>query len=171
MSEMNRPGGTIRIEPLTPERADACAAVIETLPEWFGYEGAVEGVRAEAARREGFVALKGTEVVGFVTVAPVFSESIEISYLAVRRDARNGGIGRRLVAEVCDKAREIGCEEVVLLTLGPSAESAHYTETVAFYRAVGFWRTKEVPNSDWGGAPSLVMSAPIARLEERRRHD
>jgi N-acetylglutamate synthase-like GNAT family acetyltransferase len=84
----------------------------------------------------------------------------------VHRDARNGGIGRRLVASVCGKARDVGAEEVMLLTLGPSGKSAFYAETVAFYLAVGFWRTKEIANEDWGGAPSLVMSAPVTRLEE-----
>jgi hypothetical protein len=61
--------------------------------------------------------------------------------------------------------RSLGAATIVLITLGPSSGSEPYGETVAFYRAIGFWRTKEIHNADWGGAPSLVMNAPIEILE------
>src|SRR6202012_4293973 len=96
-----------------------------------------------------------------------FDETLEITYLAVRAEHRGGGIGRRLVAAVCGLASTLDASSVTLLTLGPSSGSQHYAETVAFYRSIGFWRTKEVRNTEWGGAPSLVMTAPLAQLTAR----
>ncbi len=159
----------ISLAPVGSHLAEACAAVLVTLPEWFGYDGALDAVRREAARGEGFVALDGDEVVGFVTTARIFDETLEITYLAVRREQRGHGIGRRLVAAVCSSAREQGAVQIVLLTLGPSAGSDHYGETVAFYRSIGFRRTKEIRNVEWGGAPSLVMSDDLDHLERAVR--
>ena len=50
------------------------------------------------------------------------------------------------------------------MTLGPSAKSTLQAETISFYRAIGFWRTKEVYLSAWGGAPTLLMVAPVEQL-------
>ena len=92
------------------------------------------------------------------------AETVEITYLAVRADHRREGVGRALVNAVRDHALAIGAQSICLLTLGPSAASEFYAETIAFYQAIGFWRTKEVYLSAWGGAPTLLMVAPAASI-------
>jgi N-acetylglutamate synthase-like GNAT family acetyltransferase len=155
------------IADLTLSHVDGCRAVIESLPEWFGYEGALEGVSEATATARGFVALEADEVIGFVTTDPLFEETLEITYLAVGARSRGKGVGRHLVAAVCVAAMELGASSIVLLTLGPTSGSTHYAETVAFYRAIGFWRTKELYLSSWGGAPTLVLSGPVIEIAER----
>jgi ribosomal protein S18 acetylase RimI-like enzyme len=152
------------IIPLTSGHVDECLAVISSLPAWFGWDGALDNVGESLRTQRGFVAVEDTLVSGFVTFTPVFEETVEISYLAVHSDRRRASLGRSLVIAVRDAAIEIGATSICLLTLGPSANNLFYDETVAFYRAIGFSRTKELPLSSWGGAPALVMSAPLGQI-------
>jgi ribosomal protein S18 acetylase RimI-like enzyme len=149
---------------LEPAHSEGCLDVIRSLPEWFGYQGAVEAVATALASQRGFVALEGSVVAGFVAINPVFDESMEITYLAVHADHRRSGLGRLLVHAVAEFARERDISSVCLLTLGPSSGSTHQTETIGFYRAIGFWRTKELYLRTWGGAPTLLMVAPADQL-------
>jgi GNAT superfamily N-acetyltransferase len=95
---------------------------------------------------------------------PAFDESLEITYLAVHADHRRSGFGGLLVHAVAELARARDIPSVCLLTLGPSAGSTHQAETISFYRAIGFWRAKEFYLRTWGGAPTLLMVAPVDNL-------
>ena len=153
------------IVPLHERYAESCVEVVRTLPDWFGYPGALDDVGKAVQTQAGFVALDASnETVGFVSVTPNFHECLEITYLAIRADHRREGFGRALVKSVRDHALATGSQSVCLLTLGPSADSTPYRDTVAFYESVGFWRTKELRLSTWGGAPALLMVAPAASL-------
>jgi ribosomal protein S18 acetylase RimI-like enzyme len=154
----------LMIDDLAPNHFTQCLDVIRSLPEWYGYEGALEEVAAALETQQGFVATEGAVVTGFVAIKPCYDESLEITYLAVHADHRRSGVGRSLVGAVADYARERGVSSVCLLTLGPTSGSAHYAETVRFYQAIGFWRTKELYLSSWGNAPTLVMVAPVEQL-------
>ena len=149
---------------LEPTHVEGCLDVIRSLPEWFGYEGAVEGVATALESQGGFVALEGSVVAGFVAIAPAFDESLEITYLAVHADHRRGGLGRSLVRAVAEFARGRDIPSVCLVTLGPSAGDPRQEETISFYRAIGFWRTKELYLRTWGGAPTLLMVARVDQL-------
>jgi ribosomal protein S18 acetylase RimI-like enzyme len=149
---------------LVPAHLEGCVAVAASLPNWFGYPGALEGIAAALAEQQGFVALEGSDPVGFVTMTPVFEETIEITYLAVHASLRRAGIGRALLVAVREAAIAGGSSSICLLTLGPSAGNDGYKETVEFYRAMGFWRTKELELASWGGAPALVMSGPTSGI-------
>jgi ribosomal protein S18 acetylase RimI-like enzyme len=149
---------------LEPAHVEGCLDVIRSVPEWFGYEGAVEAVATALGSQEGFVALEGSVVAGFVTIEPAFDESLEITYLAVHADHRRSGFGGLLVHAVAELARARDIPSVCLLTLGPSAGSTHQAETISFYRAIGFWRAKEFYLRTWGGAPTLLMVAPVDNL-------
>jgi ribosomal protein S18 acetylase RimI-like enzyme len=149
---------------LEPAHVEGCLDVIRSLPEWFGYEGAVEAVATALESQRGFVAVENSIVAGFVAIKPAFDETIEITYLAVHADHRRSGLGRLLVRSVADFARARGIPSVCLLTLGPSARSALQDETISFYRALGFWRTKELYLRTWGGAPTLLMVARVDQL-------
>jgi ribosomal protein S18 acetylase RimI-like enzyme len=149
---------------LAPPHFDGCLDVIRSLPEWFGYEGALDGVARALRSQTGFVALEDSIVAGFVSIEPAFDESLEITYLAVAADRRRRGLGRSLVQAAAGIAKQREVASVCLLTLGPSSNDVHYAETVGFYRAIGFWRSKELSLAAWGGAPTLVMVAPVDRL-------
>jgi ribosomal protein S18 acetylase RimI-like enzyme len=96
-----------------------------------------------------------------ITVLPLFEETVEVTYLAVHADYRNRGLGSELLRAARDDARDQGAWCLALLTLGPSAASSAYEETVLFYRSRGFWRVKEMPLTAWNGAPALLMLATL----------
>jgi ribosomal protein S18 acetylase RimI-like enzyme len=154
----------LMIVALEPAHIEGCLDVIRSLPAWFGYEGAVQAVSTALESQRGFVALEGSVVAGFVALEPAFDESIEITYLAVHANHRRSGLGRLLVHAVAEFAKERDIPSVCLLTLGPSSGSADQAGTISFYRAIGFWRTKELYLRTWGGAPTLLMVAPVDQL-------
>lgn len=141
--------------------AEACDAIIASLPDWFGLE---EGIReaAEAARsHEGWVSESGGEVVGFLTVVPRYATTAEVSWMAVHRDHRGRGHGRAMIAA----AREdLASREVRLLlvkTLSPRHPDPGYGETRAFYRSVGFVPVMEL--DIWGpDNPCQLLAMPIS---------
>lgn len=153
-----------QIRALKSADAPSCVEVVRSLPEWFSYPGALEDVRAATSHQKGFVAIANDQVVAFVATKSSFAESIEITYIAVAAPQRRSGLGRTLIREVANAARSADIGSICLLTLGPSAMSPYYGESVDFYLAMGFWRIKELHLTEWGGAPTLVMAAPVSHL-------
>lgn len=84
----------------------------------------------------------GGELLGLATVATasllIYAHPIaRLTALVVRASARRQGVGRRLVAESVEVARQLGCEGLELTSgLRPERDDAH-----RFYEALGFERT------------------------------
>jgi predicted N-acetyltransferase YhbS len=152
------------IRPLEPADADACDAIILTLPYHFGNEAG----RAECARavrsQDGLVAVDGGEVVGFLTLARHDSRSAEITWMAVRADRRGHGIGRRLVERAAGDLSHVGVELLAVLTVADSEpderESDNYADTRAFYRAVGFVALRELALEGWDER-AVILVRPV----------
>jgi ribosomal protein S18 acetylase RimI-like enzyme len=78
------------------------------------------------------VACVGDEVVGTGTVVRRDESAAEIVRMSVAPMYRRRGLGRRLVAELVEAARNLGATRVILET------SSRWTEVIAFYSACGF---------------------------------
>jgi predicted N-acetyltransferase YhbS len=152
------------IRPLTPADAEACDAIILTLPYHFGDEGG----RAECARavrtQDGLVAVEDGEVVGFLTLARNDPLSAEITWMAVRADRRRHGLGRKLVEHVAVGLAREGVEFLCVLTVADSEpewrETDTYVDTRAFYRALGFVALRELALEGWDER-SLILVRPL----------
>ena len=70
---------------------------------------AIEGDRGEGA-------VGSEEVVGVCGLSIVWANLAEVASLAVRRDQRGKGLGKRLVQTVLDEAKELGVPRVMTLT-------------------------------------------------------
>ena len=157
-----------------PERdAEACDAVLATLPYHFGdVDGQRECAHAVRTQR-GWVAVDGAtgEVIGFITVAPrLGGGSCEITWLAVRQDRRRQGIGKQLVDAAVDDARSqpgttTRTRVMCVLTLGPSVEEPGvadgYAGTRRFYLREGFVPVKEVELRSWNSGAALLLARPL----------
>jgi amino-acid N-acetyltransferase len=66
--------------------------------------------------RHGFVAEVNEQIVGFAAVEIYSRKLAEVQCLAVRGDMQGHGLGRRLVAECVDRARELGVLEVMAIS-------------------------------------------------------
>jgi GNAT superfamily N-acetyltransferase len=92
-----------------------------------------DGVRAGWTR----VAVDGSDtVLGFATAVPAAAVVLELEDLFVDPDALRRGVGRLLVEDVVNRARQAGVERVEV-TGNPAA--------LRFYEQVGFVAVGEVP--------------------------
>lgn len=141
------------IRPLAPTDAEACDAVVLTLPYHFGNEGGRAECTHAVRTQGGLVAVEEGEVVGFLTLQRHDPRSAEITWMAVRADRRRHGIGKRLIERAArDLARE-GVELLSVLTLAESEpeerETDNYADTRRFYRALGFVPLRELSLESW----------------------
>jgi len=152
----------VELRTLNPNRdADACDAVVRSLPYFFGDD---DGLRecAEAVRAQrGWVASDGGEIVGFATTAQTFPNCTEITWLAVRADRRRSGIGSSLVERVAAGAVAEGQTLLCALTLGPSVPEPGvddgYEGTRRFWHQVGFLPVKEVSLRTWNNDYAVIL--------------
>jgi GNAT superfamily N-acetyltransferase len=134
--------GPVAIRSLAAPDAEACDAVIRSLPYHFGDEGG-QAECAEAVRsQDGLVIERDGAVAGFVTWLPRFASSWEITWLAVASDARRTGLGGRLMNRVATLATEFGMQYLLVTTLSAASPepgvSDGYDGTRRFYRSHGF---------------------------------
>lgn len=151
---------TVLIRPLTSADAEQCDAIVRSLPYHFGDESGRLACARAVREDDGLVAAIDGEVVGFLTVELNFTESAEITWMAVRNDQRRRGIGRALVAQLVDELQARDRTLLLVLTLGPSADEGQaedtYERTRAFYRSAGFRDAREWPDF-WPNNPALLM--------------
>jgi GNAT superfamily N-acetyltransferase len=135
--------------------AEACDAIIASLPDWFGVE---EGIRdcAEAVRRERGLVVEGDgSVIGFLTVVERTPAMSEITWLAVRADERGHGVGTQLVEMLVAHLRSRGVRLLVVQTLSDREDPGpEYAQTRAFYLARGFVPAAEL---DLGGPDNPIQ--------------
>jgi ribosomal protein S18 acetylase RimI-like enzyme len=148
------------IRRLAADDIDACAALLERLPEWFGIPEANAAYTASLAHLVGFVAVDEEDadrVLGFLALVRHNAASAEISVMGVDPTCHREGIGRALVDTAERWCRD---EDVVWLhvkTRGPSTYDDDYERTRRFYAGVGFTPLYE-SLTEWGPAnAALVM--------------
>jgi ribosomal protein S18 acetylase RimI-like enzyme len=160
-------GDTMKVRTLEREDADACEAIVRALPDWFGLEEGIAEARGYLETQDGFVADDGGTVVGFLTYASEYAESMEITWMAVAADAHRRGIGRALTEALVRHASSRKCELLLVKTLADSDPSPEYEATRRFYRAMGFRPLTVLPDL-WGpDNPCLLMVRSLVRPSDR----
>ena len=142
--------------------ADACDAIVRGLPKWFGEAGGIAACARAVRTQDGLVAVEDGEVVGFMTHETRPGSEHEITWMAVRADRREGGIGTALVAALVDRL-PAGTRSLLVKTVSDrdGDPGAEYSQTRGFYLARGF---KPVAELDiWGPEnPCQVLARPIS---------
>jgi GNAT superfamily N-acetyltransferase len=138
------------IRRLQPSDVDACAAVLATVPEWFGIEEANVAYIDSLHRLPAFVAVDGDDVIGFAAVERFGEEpAAEMTVIVVDRSRHRSGIGRELVESIEQWSLDNDIEWLHVKTLGPSTTDENYAKTRAFYRALGYAPIYE-SLTEWG---------------------
>lgn len=143
------------IRPLTKQDIPHCNAINRTLPDWFGIEEGLAEAEEYLNIHNGFVAESDGRVIGYLTYAPEFPHSTEISWMAVSANFHRQGIGRGLITALID-TRSSG-ELVSVKTLADSHPSPEYAITRAFYESVGFRPLMVLPDLWDPSNPCLLM--------------
>ena len=129
----------MRIETLAPASRDAVRRLIlDGLTErWGELDPSLNDDLGDLGdghgRSETVVVFDGVgEVVGTGTIVQRSDATAEIVRMSVSPTARRGGVGRRIVEDLVDRAAARGVERVVLET------TSTWTDAIAFYRSCGF---------------------------------
>jgi GNAT superfamily N-acetyltransferase len=161
------PGGSnIELRALTPDDADACDAIIASLPYFFGDPQGVEDCARAVRSQAGILALADGAPAGFLTWEQHFAGGVELTWMAVDAARRRRGIGARLIAALDERMRAAGVTMICVLTLGPSVpepkDDDNYEGTRRFYRANGFVPLRELQLSTWNNSHALMLARPVA---------
>ncbi|WP_206203837.1 GNAT family N-acetyltransferase [Thermococcus sp. 21S9] len=114
-----------------------------------------------------FVAVEGSDVLGFVTVKPANRKALKILWMAVRRELRGKGIGTELLHFVEKWAKERDFELLVVKTSGDLSYKP-YDETRRFYERRGFVKIALIePYPEWG-EPALIYAKCLGNVLKSR---
>ena len=141
----------MRIRPSTRRDVRGMLAVAKKLhPTWF-HETHIIDMPIDLQHQHGFVAVDQNKIVGFVSCSS--EDGIPyICKLGVDPTMHRKGIGRRLVAAVEEDVRETGAGIVQVTAMGWTRPfNRPYSETRAFYKALGFKVVKKHPIRKQGG--------------------
>lgn len=137
LNNMRSKPTSTQIQSLEEEHYSGILTITEGLPEWFDETARSKSIPIDIRHQEGFVAVSGQRVVGFVTLY-VAEGQLHIGWLGVDKAFQRRGIGSRLIAAAEMKARDLGIDELATYTLGDSVEYQPYEETRHFYWKCGF---------------------------------
>jgi len=154
------PGLAVSLTRFEPRWLEACRALLERLPDWFG-SAAVAAYSADLSRYPSWVALssagRAPELAGCVTVRAPEQSAFEVHLLAVAKELHARGVGSALLLVAERFARRCGARFLQVKTLGPSSGDAFYARSQAFYEARGYTRLFESERLWDGEAPALVL--------------
>ena len=149
-----------QIQPLEEEHYSGILTITEGLPEWFDEAARSKSIPTDIRHQEGFVAISGQKVVGFVTFY-VAEGRLCIGWLGVDKAFQRQGIGSRLIAAAEVKARDLGIDELATYTLGDSVEYQPYEETRRIYWKCGFSVYKRAQTDNPGCPEEIWISKSI----------
>ena len=141
---------------ITEEQANACAAILRSLPEWFGDAKAVHAYLNDLPTLDTYLAQRNMEVVGFTAVKRKGAHVAEIHVMGVARKGRRLGVGWALVSQIVVGLASSGVTLLGMQTLGSSDLSPAYAQTRAFYEAMGFLPFVELQQEGCTD-PTLIM--------------
>jgi len=150
----------INIRKLKSTDIPSCGAILRSLPLWFGIEQSIQEYEQDLENLDGFVALAGQQVAGFVGLKRYGEYAIEINVIAVSPDQRRKGIGKQLLQHVEVNAATADTKLLHMKTLAPSDPDPNYAETRAFWESRGYIAMDA--HLLWGDEnPCQVMVKPI----------
>ena len=152
---------TITIEHRRAGSGAICQAILAELPEWFGLAESNAAYERLAETGPAVIALEDGEPVGLMLLKDHFGETLEIYFLAVRRDRHRAGVGRALVEHAEATAAAAGARFLSVKTRGPSKPYEPYERTRRFYQGMGFIALEEFAELWDPENPALFMAKTV----------
>jgi ribosomal protein S18 acetylase RimI-like enzyme len=137
-----------------------CAAILATLPTWFGIESSNAAYVRDVETMPMFAAFDGKEAVGFLALKQHSPDVFENYVLGVRPQFHRSGLGRALMTRAEDYARSHAARLLTVKTLSHSHPDPGYALTRKFYQAMGFFPVEEFPTL-WNPENPCLMMAKI----------
>jgi ribosomal protein S18 acetylase RimI-like enzyme len=151
--------GSGSVRPLGPGDAEACDAIVTSLPYHFG-DADGRAACAEAVRTgAGLVCEIGGRVAGFLTWRTWYERSVEITWMAVSAECRRRGVGTALI-EMLAGTLPPGTRHLIVTTLAATTSEPGvvdgYAGTRRFYERCGFEPVWE-PHGWWNERSQAVL--------------
>lgn len=133
-------------------------SILYDLPEWFGIPEATEEYINRSREMLMFASLDGNnDANGFICLESHNEDTLEIYVMAVLKKERNKGIGKELIKNINEYAKQKGYKLIEVKTLDDSHPDKGYKETRQFYQKVGFYKLETITTL-WGEtSPCLIM--------------
>ena len=133
---------------------DKIIEIAKELQQWFNQTG-IEHMSIDLKYQSGFVALRNSEIVGFVSFY-VSEGQGQLAWIGVKPDLHQQGVGRLLVDHLVKMLKENGVSKLNVNTLGDSVDYEPYNKTRRFYRSLGFKTSQTIQqdNPEW---PELLV--------------
>ncbi|MDP2140766.1 MAG: GNAT family N-acetyltransferase [Gammaproteobacteria bacterium] len=119
-------------------RATECEAILRSLPAWFGIEQAIQMYVQDTEKYPTFGIAQDDKLVGFMTLRQHFPDSWEVHCMAFHADARNMGLGTKLLTHCENWLAERGAKFLQVKTVAATSPCPEYAQTRAFYESRGF---------------------------------
>jgi len=140
----------MKIRPFTRKDIRGMLAVAKKLhPTWF-HETHLEHMSIDFRYQQGFVAVDGSKIVGYISCLSVDGVP-RIDSMGVDPALHRKGIGRKLVATLERDLRQAGAGVLQVTAMGwTRPHNRPLSETLKFYQALGFRVVKKHPIHDEG---------------------
>lgn len=152
----------MKIRAATADDAEACVAVLASLPDFFT-ESTHDEVRADMTHQLAVLAEEASEVIGFALVRRRYEASAEITFAAVLPAWRGQGVGTAVLSRTLELLADDGVAVVEVKTLDVSAGYEPYVATRAFWERRGFVQIDCIdPLPGWEpGNPSAIYTKAL----------
>ena len=149
----------LSIKPSTKKDA---LAIAKNLPSFFNDVG-IASMTKDFESHEIWGAFVKENLSGFISLRKADKRSLEVSWLAVKKDSQGIGIGSALIKEVLNKYAEKGFSICYVKTLAETVEDEGYAKTRSFYKNLGFCTLEIIdPYPGWSeGNPCLVLAVAL----------
>ena len=111
------------------------------LPDFFSYEPGLADCAKAVRSQSGWVAEESGRLAGFATWVERTTETAEVTWMAVDRNMRHGGIGTAIIEALCEDLRARGYKLALAMTSARPKDDAiedTYGPTRRFWAARGF---------------------------------
>ena len=143
------------IDEVKPGDIDKIVEIVQSLPEWFTPDAAIE-VREAARNMKGFTARVGGVVRGFMLLDEREC-CIEIAWLAVEKGFQGRGLGTMLMEAASRYACSKNKPVLTVKTYG-GMDYEPYLDTLAFYRSRGFKLYEVIDGyKPFNGQPAAIL--------------
>ncbi|HEX4301484.1 MAG TPA: GNAT family N-acetyltransferase [Rhizomicrobium sp.] len=147
----------MQIVEVTEGKGAICAAILATLPDWFGMPQSNAAYIRDVETMPVWAAAEGGARFGFLALKQPTPMVFEIHVMGVTPGRHRAGAGRALVDAAAAHARARGARALTVKTLSARDPDAGYARTRLFYEAMGFWPVDELPEELSPGNPQVLL--------------
>jgi ribosomal protein S18 acetylase RimI-like enzyme len=128
---------------------DSCSSIANKLTQHFS-EKAVSNISRDLRKHIIYIAIEMEEVLGFASIVRLNENVAEISWIAVKKERQNQGVGSSLINYISDDLKAEGVTLLKVKTLSENVDNKPYESTRKFYEKMGFVHLETIdPYPGW----------------------